>query len=467
MAQHPIRISETTWLTLNGPCNQCGACVGEGTRILLRDGRWKPIERICIGEKILGFDEEVRRGQRFRKIRGGSVLAVSSRETKAYEIITSIGSVVATSDHRWLWSQPPRGAGEWRSVERLRPGHRIRELGVPASNCVGEHSRSFRFGYLAGVSEGDGSLGTSFSCGKDRQWYSLRVRQSDHRLIDRSERFFRLEGIKLNRRNKFRNNKEGALLCGIEAWDVGRVAEIRQVLGSPTERRPEFVRGFVSGFFDAEGSCDGNVLRMTNTNFVLLDRVCSYLELDGFAVVKEPIRERSPHRFNGRVIRSTRPVRDIRLLGGKAEQIRFFSVFNPALTRKLCVDGHVVGGAYADVEKVRPCGQAKVYDLTTTTHTFIAEGLFSHNCCRMVDAGKLYTCENLVIVSRVGEPQATYCRVYADRVADMPITMYSPDGAQIERVCALGSQEESLAILDRGIGAGCSMTVGIRRHWPE
>lgn len=41
-----------------------GFCVGTGTRVLTRDLRWVPAEQLCIGDKLLAFDENIGSRQR-------------------------------------------------------------------------------------------------------------------------------------------------------------------------------------------------------------------------------------------------------------------------------------------------------------------------------------------------------------------------------------------------------------------
>lgn len=69
-------------------------------------------------------------------------------------------------------------------------------------------------------------------------------------------------------------------------------------------------------------------------------------------------------------------------------------------------------------------------------------------------------CENLEILTRQGLPNATRCRVYAERYDGMPIRMIAKDGRRLSGYyCAKNSQAEVETIIEMGIKKGvCSLT---------
>jgi DNA repair photolyase len=72
----------------------------------------------------------------------------------------------------------------------------------------------------------------------------------------------------------------------------------------------------------------------------------------------------------------------IRVRGGLSEHLRFFHLTDPAIIRKRDIEGQVVK-TFADlrVAEIEPLGRAMpLYDITTGTGDFIANGVVSHNC---------------------------------------------------------------------------------------
>ena len=68
-------------------------------------------------------------------------------------------------------------------------------------------------------------------------------------------------------------------------------------------------------------------------------------------------------------------------------------------------------------------------------------------------------CENLEILTRQGLPNATRCRVYAERYDGMPIRMIAKDGRILRGYhCAKTSPAETSVIIEMGIKKGvCSL----------
>ena len=74
-------------------------------------------------------------------------------------------------------------------------------------------------------------------------------------------------------------------------------------------------------------------------------------------------------------------VRSIRLRGGLRERLRFFHLVDPAIRRKLDIDGTALkSDARTAVVSIEPLETMRLYDITTGTGDFIANGVVSHNC---------------------------------------------------------------------------------------
>ncbi|HEY2601534.1 MAG TPA: radical SAM protein, partial [Thermoleophilaceae bacterium] len=75
-------------------------------------------------------------------------------------------------------------------------------------------------------------------------------------------------------------------------------------------------------------------------------------------------------------------IRCVRLLGGLVRQLAFLQSIDPAITRKPSIAGKAVKtDARLRVESIEPLGfKLQLYDITTRTGDFIANGVVSHNC---------------------------------------------------------------------------------------
>src|SRR3712207_2702484 len=103
--------------------------------------------------------------------------------------------------------------------------------------------------------------------------------------------------------------------------------------------------------------------------------------------------------------------RSVRIRGGLRERLRFFHTVDPAITRKRTFEGTALkSDAKLGVVSIERLGVVMpMYDITTGTGDFIANGVVSHNCFARpthtfldMDAGRDFERE---IVVKVNVPE--------------------------------------------------------------
>jgi len=157
-------------------------------------------------------------------------------------------------------------------------------------------------------------------------------------------------------------------LHAIRTQALGSVTAIRELIQWPRAPSAPWSKGFLAGIFDGEGSRSGS-LRISNTDPEIIHWTCDALSKLGFRWCIEDY-----HRSNG--------LRVVRLLGDLREQLRFLLAVDPAITRKRSIEGIAIkSDAPLRVVSVEPLGiDMPLYDVTTGTGDFIADGVVSHNC---------------------------------------------------------------------------------------
>ena len=110
------------------------------------------------------------------------------------------------------------------------------------------------------------------------------------------------------------------------------------------------------------------MIRISNKDPEIIDWIRTCLGRCGFEYVVE----------DG----SVNGVRVVRILGGLPEKMRFFLGTDPAITRKRTITGKALKcKSSLRVVSIRPLGMVmRMYDITTGTEDFIANGVVSHNC---------------------------------------------------------------------------------------
>ncbi|MGH2909276.1 MAG: intein-containing Rv2578c family radical SAM protein, partial [Solirubrobacteraceae bacterium] len=148
----------------------------------------------------------------------------------------------------------------------------------------------------------------------------------------------------------------------------------------------------------AEGGRSTFALRISNTDPEILGWTERCARGLGFDVCRD-----APNRVSGAV--------SVQVRGGLAAHLRFFHLTDPVIRRKRSIDGQVVE-TFTDlrVVAVEPLGrELPMYDITTSTGDFIADGVVSHNCFARpthtyldLDAGRDFERE---IVVKINAPE--------------------------------------------------------------
>lgn len=157
----------------------------------------------------------------------------------------------------------------------------------------------------------------------------------------------------------------------ISAQSRSTVREVTRLVSWPETPSREWYAGFLAGIFDAEGSFSQTDFRIPNTDPAIIDWIGRALRAFNFKYVIEHI-----HRTE------TKPIDIVRLVGGLPEHLRFFHTFDPAITRKRDINGQVLKStAKLKITRIEPLNKSmRLFDITTGTEDFIANGVVSHNC---------------------------------------------------------------------------------------
>jgi DNA repair photolyase len=335
-----------------GCSHACVYCVAGDTPILMTDGSHKPIARLRVGDEIYGTEGE---GVYLRYVRT-RVRAHWSTVKPAFRVLLEDGTeLVASGDHRFL------AQDGWAHVSDAQPGHEPRPHLAIGSQLVGTgrfapsplRSDDYERGYLRGIVRGEGSA--------DDAWLASLGGEA----LDRAERYLAGRGVyttQLPARSSADRPR------AIRAQVGSRRARLRELFSWPGSPSDEWRKGFLAGVFDAEGSCAA-VIRIGGPDEQIVRWIESCLAAFAFETVLE-----SPPFANG--------VGVVRIRGGLRERLRFFHLVDPALRRKLDVDGSALtSDARTAVAAIEPLGLAtQLYDITTGTGDFIANGIVSHNC---------------------------------------------------------------------------------------
>lgn len=318
-----------------GCSHACAYCLAGETPILMGDGRTRPLAELRVGDSIYGT---VRRGS-YRRYAVTEVLAHWRTRKEAYRVLLEDGTeLIASGDHRFLTE---RG---WKYVTGAEqgPGQRPflttnnKLMGFGALGPAGEVDAAYRRGYLCGMIRGDGHVGTYSYPRPGRSKFDVhrfRLALTDDEALQRSADYLRLDGIETREFSFLKGAEAHRPMMAIRTSAKAAVDRIRDLICWPDAPEDEWTRGFLAGIFDAEG-CRSTVVRISNSD------------------------------------------------DGLSEQLRFLHWTDPAISRKRSIEGIAIKSrARLGVAAIEPLGrEVEMYDITTGTGDFIANGVVSHNC---------------------------------------------------------------------------------------
>jgi len=351
-----------------GCSHACAYCAWGETPILMRDGRTERLANIRVGDHVYGT---VRRDA-YRRYQLTQVQAHWSTIKPAFRVTLEDGTeLIASGDHRFLtrrgWKHVT--GSQWGPEQRPHLTLNDKLIGVGQFAQAPEDWPDYRRGYLCGLIRGDGHLCSrpyESPTGRRYQLNRFRLALTDFEALRRAKQYIEEERGVVTQEFAFATS--GTPMRAIRTSSRDNVAAIAEIICWPRSTRAEWCKGFLAGIFDAEGS-HSDSLRIPNTDAEIIDWIARSLHLLGFRFVIE-----NPPRSNG--------IRVVRLLGGLREKLRFFLTVDPAITRKRAIEGIALKStARLHVVSIEPLKTSlRLYDITTGTGDFIANGVVSHNC---------------------------------------------------------------------------------------
>jgi DNA repair photolyase len=344
----------------------CSYCADGFTPILMADGTTKPLADVRVGDAIYGT---VRDGF-YRRYAITKVLAHWSTVKSAYQITLEDGTrLVASGEHRFLTE---RG---WKHVTGAEQGPDQRPFLTTNNKLMGfggfaeppKGSIDYRRGYLCGMIRGDAHLGSySYPSG---DVHRFRLALADPEGLARTRHYLATFGVLVDEFDFSLATENRRAMRAIRTSTRGNVTVIGHLIEWPQDPSRDWLCGFLAGIFDAEGSYSKGVWRVPNTDSEIIEWTTRALEALGFDSVREP-----SNLPNGMVV--------VRLRGGLKEAMRFFHTTDPAITRKRSIEGMAIkSDAKLRVASIQSLGiEMPMYDITTGTGDFIANGVVSHNC---------------------------------------------------------------------------------------
>lgn len=353
---------------------QCSFCLDPETMVTLDTARRIPIKDLQEGDKIWAFHDPFLEGNKYV---GTTAIVEKTWNTskESLRIYFEDGRTIITSlDHKFLMARMG-----WRVASRLKPGDRIRShLITPQQSETSDFMR----GYLAGFSRGDGAF-RDWGHGANGRYIRLSCGNKD--VINRL--YFYMSEFGLDPYIKKLWVPEGAKTCWAIEKRSQRVVEWFSQTRLFDSSNVGYRRGFVSGFFDSDGSSNGmKAIRFHQKNDMeALDLVRNTLIEEGFQI--------------GKITTSKETGTTTINVSSTFESVeRFSNIFIPINSRRNYIRSNKSLGKdrFCRITHTENVGVRDLIDIQTSTGTFFAEGLATHNCYQgSTPSGEHSTMENM------------------------------------------------------------------------
>src|SRR3954451_2131881 len=349
-----------------GCSHACSYCGWGPTPVLTADGRTRKLEDLTVGDSIIGT---VRDG-RYRRYVRTEVLDHWLTIRPAWAVTLEDGTRLLTSgDHLFLSDRGWKHVCNSPRSEPDRPHLTTNNslLGTGRFADGPRHDEDYRRGYLCGLIRGDAHLaryeyGTQIA-------HTFRLALADFEALRRAQLFLEGRAIAVKERHFAAASGNRREMRCIRSGSRATYEAVTELIRWPNSPNQQWRKGFLAGVFDAEGSCGGaNALRICNRDGQIIHYTQESLDRLGFDTVVEPPRANGAH--------------TVRICGGLKERLRFFHLTDPAITRKRTVEGIALkSDARTKVASIEPLGmELPLYDITTGTGDYIADGVVSHIC---------------------------------------------------------------------------------------
>jgi len=379
----------TLVIHLTKSCNMgCSYCLAGDSEILMADMTTKPIKDVVVGDEVMAFDEHPNSSSKNRRIKRAIVKQTFKKKDITNRVELKNGRHLSiTPNHKILVGNGKIQSGRtmWRNTRELKIG-----TGVMGISYVGKYrdinNEQYMIGYIVGMFAGDGSIkrydddryldprykNNGFPNKYDH--HRVRLAVKDTEIIDRMKIYLDRMNIDYTVRKFHISKKHDLWVDAIFSSKKDTYDKLVSLIESNVgiNNSNNYKAGFLAGIFDAEGhTAQSRQIRIANSDRKLLDETIKCFNDLGFTCKEEM--------YNPKV-------HTIRLVAGSnhtgsKEFIRFIYETNPTLHRKT-VD-KVYGGQILKQSNIVSLSEEKeqyVYNLETTTATYIANGIAVHNC---------------------------------------------------------------------------------------
>ena len=333
-------------------------CIDGNMDVLMYDNTTKKVRDLKRDDAVYAISYD---GEDFRYIKG-NVLEIHKRKTGAIRVTLGDGrSLVSSPGHQWLtqagWQFAFDNGAIKENVIYLAKDTKMFGFAVNLAENYRE-TKLYMAGYIISLEIYGRSL-VPLHTGEYADYVLV-----DREVAKRLYHFLTYFGIDVTLSDVFANDKytnEYIETKKIRASykDLIRFSEKY----AKYREEPEFIRGFLAGVYDSDGTTNPITKSISSPRHEYLDVLRKGMELYDFQ-----------YSYNSEFM-------EVSLMGGPTELIRFYYIFTPVCTRP--VENLTVRNRRLDNIRIVNIEEIKsddLFEVTTTSRNFFANGIVCHDC---------------------------------------------------------------------------------------
>ncbi len=332
-------------------------CIDGNMDVLMYDNTTKKVRNLKKDDEVYAISYD---GEDFTYSKG-SVLSVKKRNSSAVKITLSDGrSLVCSPDHQWLtqagWQFSFNDGSIDENVIYLDTDRKMFGLSKDITEKF-KITRLYRAGYIISMEIYGRNL-ASLHSGEFAD-YVFRDEEVAKRIYHFLT-YFRIDVAQSDivAHDKYTNEYFETKKLRASYKDLIKFSEKH----AKFKDDPEFIRGFVAGVYDSDGTMNPITKELNNAKQKYLDVLKKGMEIFDFE-----------YSYNSEFM-------EVSLMGGPTELIRFYNIFSPVITGRvenLAVRNRRIGNIR--VESIEEITCDTLYEITTTSKNFIVNGISCHD----------------------------------------------------------------------------------------
>jgi hypothetical protein len=333
-------------------------CVDGNMDVLMYNNTSKKVRDLKKNDEIYAISYD---GAETRYIKA-KILSVNKRKSSAVKITLSDNrSIVCSPCHQWLtkagWHFSYDDGSMHENVFYVREDLKMVGFSKLAAG-VYEETKLYMAGYIISAE----IYGRNLIAFHSGEYADFVFRQED--VLNRVYNYFLYFGIDVVLEDFFAHDMDTNEYFPTQKLRVSYKDLIRfSEKYSKYKDEPEFLRGFVAGSYDSDGSINPITKNVGSSKKEFLHIMKNGLEMFDFE-----------YSYNSEHMEAA-------IMGGVTELIRFYNIFKPVnifAIENLPVRSRSVGNiAIVNIEKTK---SDDLFEITTSSRSFIANGIVSHDC---------------------------------------------------------------------------------------